>query len=180
MMAAPSTLSLVAAALYLVVAGTATVACLQALRHRQFAWHRIAWGIIASLFIGLALMRFFGVEEWLRGDLRMILYTEQSYDKRRDLQKPLFALIFVVATSMAGGLIYFLVKGVHGRRNIAALMAIGCTGGLIFLATLRMVSLHSVDALLYGPIKLNWLADLGMTFAVSACAIRYCLIVRRI
>ena len=36
---------------------------------------------------------------------------------------------------------------------------------LVFLLLLRIVSLHSVDLLLYGPLKLNWVIDLG------ACAI---------
>ncbi len=179
MMAAPSTLSLLAAALYLVVAAVAAAAAVEALRHRQITWHLIVWGIIAALFIGLALVRIYGLEEMLRGDLRMILYDERTYEERRSLQKPLFAIVCVIAATMACGLAYFLARGVRGRRNIAAMIAIGCTGGLMFLAALRMVSLHSVDALLYGPMKLNWFADLGMTIAVLACAIRYCLIVRR-
>lgn len=178
-MSASSTLSLLAAALYLVVAGAAIAAAVEAIRHRQIAWHLIMWGIIAALFIGLALVRFYGLEEMLRGDLRMILYAERIYDERRSLQKPLFAIVFVVAASMVGGLVYFLAKGVRGRRNVATLVAIGCTGGLMCLAALRLVSLHSVDALLYGPLKINWFADLGMTIAVSVCAIRYCLIVRQ-
>ncbi len=179
MMSASSTLSLLAAALYLVVAGAAIAAAVEAIRHRQITWHLIMWGIIAALFIGLALVRFYGLEEMLRGDLRMILYAERTYDERRSLQKPLFAIVFVIAASMVGGLVYFLAKRLRGRRNVAALVAVGCTGGLMFLAALRLVSLHSVDALLYGPVKINWFADLGMTIAVLACAIRYCLIVRR-
>ena len=179
MMAAPSTLSLLAAALYLVVAATAAAAAVEALRHRQITWHLIIWAIIAAFFIGLAFARIYGFEEMLRGELRMMLYEGQTYEERRSLQKPLFAIVFIIALSAIGGLAYFLARGVHGRRNIAAMIAIGCTGGLMFLAALRMVSLHSVDALLYGPLKINWLADMGMTIAVLACGIRYCLIVRR-
>lgn len=179
MLATPSTLSLLAAALYLVVAGAATAAAVDASRHRQILWHLIVWGIIAALFTGLALARIYGLEELLRGDLRTMLYAERTYEERRTLQKPLFAIVFVIAASMAGGFVYSLAKGVRGRRNVAALVAIGCTGGLMFLAALRLVSLHSVDAWLYGPLKINWFADLGMTVAVLACAVRYCLIVRQ-
>lgn len=179
MMAAPSIFSLVAAVLYLVVAGAVAAAGVLGARHRQVAWHRLVWGVVAAVFVGLALMRFYNVEEWLRGDLRQLLRLEQSYEDRRDLQKPLFAIIFLVATAMAGGFVYFLAKGVQGRRNIAVFVAIGCTGGLIFLLALRLVSLHSVDAVLYGRFKVNWFADLGMTIAVMACAISYCLIVGR-
>ncbi len=179
MMAAPSTLSLLAAVLYLVVATAAAAAAVEAFRHRQVAWHLIVWGIIAAFFIGLALARIYGLEDLLREDLRMMLYAERTYEERRTLQKPLFAFVFVIAASMVGGLVYFLARGVQGRRNVASLVAIACTGGLLFLAALRLVSLHSVDALLYGPVKINWFADLGMTIAVLACAVRYCLIVRR-
>lgn len=178
MMPAPSPLSLIAAALYIGVALASIAACIAALRHRQIAWHRIGWGVIAALFIALALLRVYGIEETLRTDLRMILYAEQSYEERRSLQKPLFAVVFAVAAAMLGGLVYFVSQGVQGRRNVAALVAIACTGGLIFLAAIRLVSLHSVDAVLYGPLKINWLADLGMTIVVLACAVRYCLIVR--
>lgn len=178
MIAGTSTLSLLAAALYLVVAGAAAAAAVEAARHRQIAWHLIAWGVIAGLFIWLALVRIYGLEDLLRGDLRMMLYAERTYEERRTLQKPLFALVFVIAAAMVGGLTYFLAKRVKGRRNVAVLLAIGCSGGLIFLAALRLVSLHSVDALLYGPFKINWFADLGMTIVVFACAVRYCLVVR--
>ena len=178
MMAAPSTFSILAAALYLVVAGAAVAAAAEALRRRQVTWHLIVWGIIAALFAGFAIMRIYGLEDMLRGDLRTILYTERTYEERRSLQKPLFALVFMVAAAMVGGLVYVLANSVRGRRDVAAMVAIGSTGGLIFLALLRLVSLHSVDALLYGPLKLNWFADLGMTLAVLACAFRYCLVVR--
>lgn len=179
MMAAPSTLSLLAAALYLVVAGAAGAAAVEAFRHRQITWHLIAWSIIAALFIGFALARIYGFEEMLRADLRKMMYAERAYEERRSFQKPLFAFVFLVAASMIGAFSYFVAKSVRGRRNVAALIAIGCTGGLIFLAAVRLVSLHSVDALLYGPLKINWFADMGMTIAVSACAVRYCLIVRQ-
>ncbi len=178
MIAAPSTLSLVAAVIYLVVAGTAIAAWLAAGWRSQVRWHRVAWGIIAALFVGFAVTRFYGLEDWVRGDLRMMLYADQTYEERRSFQKPLFAIVFMVAAAIVGGLIYFLARGVRGRRNIAALVAIGCTGGLVFLLALRLVSLHSVDALLYGRFKINWFADLGMTAAVWACAVRYCLVVR--
>lgn len=178
MQVGPSPLSLVAAGLYLLVAGAAVTAVWRALVLRQVAWHRWGWAMIAAMFIGFALMRVFAIEEILRSDLRMALYFDDVYETRRSLQGPLFAIIFIIAAAMAASLVYFVASGVKGRRNGAALVAIGCTGGMFFLAALRLVSLHSVDALLYGPMKLNWIADLGLSLCVLASALRYRMVVR--
>lgn len=175
---APSALSLAAAGIYLLVAAAAALALWRAFVLRQTVWHRWTWAIIAMVFVGLALLRIFAVEELLRTDLRMTLYQEGAYDERRSFQGPLFAVVFTIAATGVAGLFYFLVKGVRGRRNIVTLVATGCTAGMIFLLALRLLSLHSVDELLYGPIKLNWFADLGMTVAALVSAVRYFLIVR--
>jgi hypothetical protein len=47
---------------------------------------------------------------------------------------------------------------------------------------LRVISLHAIDALLYGPIKLNWVIDLGTSLIVLSAAAyytRYTRLVRR-
>lgn len=178
MTAGPSLLSLCAAIVYLIVGGAAAFAAITASRFQQVAWHRIGWMIVVAIFVGLAAMRIFAAEDQVREALRLVLYAEQSYDERRDFQKPLIAIVFVVALILSGGTIYALAERVQGRRNFAAVVALACSGGLLFLLVLRLVSLHSIDALLYGPMKLNWFADLGLTGAVLACAVRYCLVIR--
>lgn len=169
----PSVLSLVAAGLYLFVAAFAMSAFWMASSRQQIVWHRGAWVAIAAIFVILALMRVFGIEELMRVNLRMTLYSEGAYETRRTLQGPLFAIVFLTAAAIAAGFLYFVAKGVRGRRNLAALVAIACTGGMIFLAVLRLVSLHSVDELLYGPLKMNWITDLGLSMAVLGSALRY-------
>lgn len=173
MEAGPSTLSIVAVLLYAAVAFCAILAASRAQVRRQVAWHTWAWYIIAALFLALALARLLNVEEWLRGDLRSLLYSEHAYERRRMLQRPLFALLFIVAATVVAGLFYHLVRGQSGRRNTAAVVALGCTGGMLFLLLLRLVSLHSVDAVLYGPLKLNWVADIGLSLTVIASALSY-------
>ena len=42
---------------------------------------------------------------------------------------------------------------------------------------LRLISLSPVDALLYGPIKLNWIVDLGLGLSVVVSALAYVRIV---
>lgn len=174
----PSTLSLVAVGLYIAVAGGALMVWLRAFQQRQAAWHRQAWSIIAVMFVVFGLMRVFGIEDLLQTDLRSALYAENRYEERRVYQGPLFGVVFTVAAVMAAGLSYYISKGVKGRRNVATLVAVGCTGGMIMLTALRLVSLHSVDALLYGPLKINWIADVGLTLSVLGCAVRYRTVVR--
>lgn len=60
---------------------------------------------------------------------------------------------------------------------MAVIIAVGCAAGMVFLLLLRILSLHSVDDVLYGPLKLNWVGDVGMSLAVLGCAIRYAKIV---
>lgn len=150
----------------------------RAFQQRQAAWHAQAWVAIAFMFIVFGVMRVLGVEEMLQSDLRSTLQIDQRYEDRRALQGPLVGVIFTIAAAMGAGLFYYIAKRVRGRRNIATLAALGCTGGMIVLTVLRLISLHSVDALLYGPLKINWIADVGLTLAVLGCAVRYRTVVR--
>jgi hypothetical protein len=174
----PSTLSLVAVGLYIFVVSGALLVCSRAFQQRQAPWQSKAWMIIALMFVVFGVMRVLGVEDMLQADLRSALYVEQRYETRRAFQGPLFGVIFILAAAIAARLFYYIVKGVKGRRNVATLVAAGCTGAMIILAALRLVSLHSVDALLYGPLKINWIMDIGLSLAVIACAVQYRMVVR--
>lgn len=174
----PSALSLAAAGLYLILIVATGLALASAIGQRQITWHKIAWAAISAIFFGLVLIRVFTVEELVRTDLREVLLKEGVYEDRRAVQGPLFVLVLAMALAVAAGLLYFVARGVRGRRDIAAIVAIGCTGGMVFLLALRLLSLHSVDELLYGPLKLNWVADLGLSLTVLGSAIRYVSVVR--
>ncbi len=128
-------------------------------------------------WFGFALMRVFAVEEWLRSDLREMLYERHSYEQRRVLQEPLTVLIIVGAAGAAAWIMSFVMTSVKGRRNVALITALGCSGGLIVLAAFRVISLHFIDDLLYGPLKLNWCQDLGLSLSVLACGVRYRLMI---
>ena len=122
-------------------------------------------------------MRVFAVEEWLRSDLREMLYERHSYEQRRVLQEPLTVLIIVGAAGAAAWIMYFVMTSVKGRRNVALIAALGCSGGLFVLAAFRVISLHFIDDLLYGPLKLNWCLDLGLSLSALACGVRYRLMI---
>jgi hypothetical protein len=175
MLAGPSALSLVAAFVYMIIVAAAAFAALPAMMAGRVNWHRSIWLMVAALFLALALMRVFAFEEWLRGALRSMFYSEEAYENRGFVQKPLVMVLLLSALGLATGLLYALSRRVSGQRDVAAVMALGCTGAMLLLAALRLVSLHSVDALLYGPLKLNWFLDLGLTAVVFASALAYCL-----
>lgn len=169
----PSTFSLIAACFYAAVVASALVALMPAAKLRQARWHVIVWSAMALLFVALAAMRVFALEELLRGELRELLRGRGAYDDRREFQGPIFAVLFVTAAFLGGFWAYRTSRTISGRRNIATAIAIACGCMLILLNLLRIVSLHSVDMLLYGPLKLNWIIDLGASATVLACGVYY-------
>lgn len=176
---APSLLSLAAAGLYACAVIVCIIAAGTAMRRRQQQWHLVAWALLALLFAGLAVLRFYGVEEALRNDMRFVLYLDGLYDERRSYQRPVAA---VVVTAIALGMlawIYTVFRRLQGRRNIAVMVACFSAFSMVGLVILRLISLSPVDALLYGPVKLNWIIDLGSSLAVLASAGYYVRLVGR-
>lgn len=169
--------SLILGVFYLVIAAVATLASWQATAQRQVEWHRWGWAMVSGLFLAFALMRIFEIEDLLRSELRRTLRFMNFYESRHGLQKPIVVIVYAIAVGLLG-IIYFLIGNVRGRLDIASLAAIGCTGFMMILITVRIVSLHSIDELLYGPFKLNWLADVGFSLSVLASAICYVMAVR--
>jgi hypothetical protein len=144
-----------------------------AFARRQVRWHLLGWAALALLFTLLAVMRVFAVEDLLREELRLVLRAEGSYDNRRVFQGPVFAALIIAAAAIGGFWTYYASRTIRGRRNIAAMAAIASGCALLFLLVLRLVSLHSVDQLLYGPLKLNWIIDLGSSAIVLASGYLY-------
>lgn len=176
---APSLFSLMAACFYGIVACSALLALRSAVVQRQIGWHRIAWAFVAALFVGLAIMRLFVLEELLRHTMRSSQWMQERYAERRAIQTPIAAALVIVAGLAAAFLGLRLAPGLRSRRTIAALAALGASGGLIVLVLMRIVSLHAVDALLYGPLKLNWVLDLGASAAVLLASIAYLVVTHR-
>ena len=58
-----------------------------------------------------------------------------------------------------------------------AAAAAGC-GIMLAVIAMRVISLHAMDFLLYGPPKLNWIGDLGASCMVMAAAVYYILLLR--
>lgn len=179
MVGSASTLSLIASGIYCVVLVCALLARRQAVNERQVDWHWRSWTVLAFVFGVLALFRLFDIEELLRDQLREWMRSQQSYDTRRDFQGPLAAAFVVLAAGLGSFFIYRVKHLMWGRRNLAVLAASAAAMLLLGLWFVRLISLHAIDALLYsGPIRLNWIADMGLTASVAVSALFYVWVVR--
>lgn len=142
-------------------------------------WHMRTWIFAAALFLAIATLRVFAVEDALREMLRLSLRTGDHYAERRGFQSAIVAAILFVGAMLAGWRYYRVARMIRGRRNIATTIARGCALAMILLLALRLISLHAIDAMLYaGPVRLNWIIDIGASLLVMGSAIAYWRIVR--
>ena len=170
---APSILSLIAAGLYLVVLAACVAGSLAARKFRQPADHWRTWAIVAIGFLALALVRIAGFEEAAREALREMLALEGTYESRRSFQRPLAAgLLAIISAAVALGLLrqWYLARG---RRNVAVVVGLAGLAVMVMMVGLRIISLHQLDTLLYGPLKLNWIIDLSTSVTVLGAAVMY-------
>lgn len=177
--AAPSMFSLSAAGVYLVVLAVCLAAAMTAAKGRQAPAHWRLWSAIALVFAGLAVMRFTGLEEIVRDGFRDLLRTEGAYTERRSLQRPLSVAVIFGISGLFVWSLWRQRRMAKGRRNLALLAAQASTAGMVMLAGLRIVSLHHLDRLLYGPLKLNWIIDLGASLVTLAAALTYVHLMRQ-
>lgn len=164
----------IAAAGFYVLALSACVAAAGAVAvQKQPVVHLVQWILLALFFAVLLGSRLFDWEETLRMSLRASLYEADSYDARRDYQRPIVAVVLLLGAPVVFGLIYWVAQTSGQRRNLA--VGIALFGGVMIagVVVLRIISLHQVDALLYGPLKLNWFGDVGGTALVIAAAAYY-------
>lgn len=172
-------LGLAAMGLYAMVWAGCAVGAGTAMLHRQPNWHRNAWVMLAILFAALMLLRGFGFEEWLRVGLREGMRSDGSYEERRQIQRLIVAGVLVVVAGQGSWWFYRACRAIRGRRNVAIMAALACGAAMVFLVALRLISLHAIDRLLYGAIKLNWLVDVGASVAVLSLAVYYVMRVRK-
>ena len=168
-----SVFNTLAVGLYLLVALAAAAGMLGAVRYRQAGWHIQVWLVVGAFFIILAVLRGLGVEDMWQNDLRAMMRADGAYQDRRDFQRPLAAGVIMLAGFAAFLWAYRGFRNVRGRRNVAVMVAMASASVMLALVALRLISLHPVDALLYGPIKLNWIIDIGSSLTVLGAAVYY-------
>lgn len=173
-----SLLSIAACLLYAIVSSVAFWAGLEARAKRQQPWHFKTWGLIGLLFVLLIVSRIFSLEDLLRAELRDTLQAQGLLSTRRSIQGPIVAFAIIVFASSAMLAAYWVSQRLSGRRNIALAAAIAACGVMLATIAMRTISLHALDRLLDGRLKLNWAGDIGASLAVLCAAAIYVKIVR--
>lgn len=164
--------SVLATMVYALVVFACGAAALAARARGRPARQTAGWLACAAAFAALAMVRLLDVEDRAREVLRRVIRGAGSYEERAFLQLPLVVL------TLAGGLVMllFAYRLLH-RRNAdrgrtlvcAALVAVAA---FVPLYALRTISWHPVDSVLYsGPVRLNWILDLGLSALVGGAAL---------
>lgn len=167
---APTALSLAAAAIYLGVLLSCLFAGLEAMKQRRSPWHWRIWFAIAALFGLFAVVRGLALEELMRDHLRAEFFNDGLYEQRRNVQRPIAAFAIAIAAALVLLVPMRFAKSFRSRRGLAVFAACASALAMVFLRVMRLISLHQIDALLYGPLKLNWIIDLGASLMVAAAA----------
>ncbi len=173
MFSGQSVLGVSAAGLYSLVLFACLGAAVLAAIKRAPAKHTIGWTMVALVFAILVVLRAYNLEEMLRQDLRSWLREEGLYQDRREYQRPIAASVIVLLSPIVFFLVYRVANARSSLRNFV--FGIAWLGALVMvgLLGLRIISLHQIDALLYGPLKLNWITDIGASLAVLLAAVFY-------
>lgn len=129
--------------------------------------------MLAALFAALAILRLLTFEELMRDALREFLFATEAYEDRRRIQGPIVMGIIVLAGAAGFFWIYKRFRAARGRRNIAVIVAQAAGLAMLGLVALRTVSFSAIDSLLFGPLKLNWIGDIGASLLVAGCATYY-------
>lgn len=166
-------LSLIGALIYAFVILATARAARRALHVNGERWHAVAWIALAALFSALLVARLLNAEELIRAFLREALEVSGSYEARRDIQRPVAAIALSVFGVIGFGAVYLIADSFGRRRDLMAGIAVAAGAALACLFALRIVSLHFIDGFLYGPLKLNWIGDLGASLTVCAAAVAY-------
>lgn len=139
-----------------------------------------AWMVAVAVFVVLAGMRAFQLEELLRDGLRTLLHAEGEYGKRRAFQAPLAVAVLAMLLPLAllaHRLWQRTAPGAGTRLVLAAQLGMV---GLALLYAMRIISLHFIDKLLYGGgVHLNWFLEGGLTLLIGGPAALYVLRSRR-
>ncbi|WP_372730995.1 hypothetical protein [Novosphingobium sp.] len=168
-----SLFSLCAAMIYLLIGGLCLNAAAIAVRSGRPGAESAWWVLCAMLFLALIALRLSGLEEHFRTLTRNLLRQDGIYEMRRDAQAPLSVLVILGTAGLVALMARLHLKTRRGSPLRFIAHARLAVAGLCGLIILRVISFHSVDGLLYGPAKLNWLIDLGSSLITGWCAYRY-------
>ncbi len=170
-------ISMAGAGLYIATALMCLAASRSVLKPNNSSDKAVPWSLISVLFCVFALARLLQWEEAVRLWLAAEFLASQDYADRRTWQAPV-----VGAVAMIG----FIGSWATARRLLnnknktlrSFYLAVISVIGLLCLITLRIISLHAIDQILYG-MRLNWVIDPALTFLVAGAAFWTIKIARR-
>ena len=168
--------SMLGAVFYALVVLASIFAARTAWRHHHVQIRGMApfWIGSALVFAGLVAARVTLAEDRLRALLRLQLREAGSYDEREAVQlaASLAALAIAALFALWWGRGWVRSRGDPIRRMVR-LAQLGIAG-MVPLWGLRIASLHAVDRLLYsGPLRLNWIIDIGLAATVGLAAVLF-------
>jgi len=167
-------LSLTATGLYLAVGAVCLYAAVSTGREGASRPGRAIWLAIAALFVILAASRMLNAEDRVRDLMRVWLNAGIGYEARRTIQGPIAATVLALS-GLAGIalLLGFRPTRSGARVERALLWATRASAAMLVLVALRLISFHPVDAILYQPLRLNWVFDIGLTALVGIAALAH-------
>lgn len=148
--------------------------------HVRLRAGRWFWAGCGLFFCLLAASRLSGLEDLIRNGARGMLKRSGHYADRWDWQAPAMAAALLVLAIMAIPVVRWQIRDVRQVLSRQAAWARLGVLAMVGLIALRLISLHSTDRLLYGPLHLNWLVDIGATLAVGVSAARFARQSRRV
>jgi hypothetical protein len=137
----------------------------EAQNQRQLAWF---WLGACALMALLGLNKQLDLQTLFTEVGRDLAHSQGWYEQRRKYQALFIIAIGIVGTAAAFGAAYLLRR--VARRIV---LALGGLSALVVFIVVRAASFHHVDILLRsGPIRLNWLLELGGIALVAFAAYR--------
>jgi len=147
----------------------AALACFRAMQRS----HRgeLDWALLVIAFGALAINHMFGLLDMAVGIFRDVAEQQAWYIDRRSLQREVIVGVVLFGALAAPILLVALHRQIWQLR-VAALAALG----LMALAVIRAISLHSIDALFaqpvwrFVPFKLGGMLELtGIAVTIAVC-----------
>lgn len=163
-------LRLAAIPIYLVAIVLCIAAARTAVRHRGPVSHTALWSGLATLYVLMIVSCLVDFEERWHASVRHLMNAGYGEGVRLFWQP----LVAVLAIGFAASAAFLLMRRAtpampaNARRGLRLAEMAG--SAFVLLVALRLISLHAIDAVLYGGPHINRVIDPGLTLLVAVGA----------